>query len=96
MPHIQSAKKRLRQNPRRRVRNQTRKTRVRTAGKAVIKAVQGGDVQAAQAALKEAVSAIDRAAKRNVIHKNSAARKKSRLARAVNQLQQQALSGTTP
>ena len=86
MPHIQSAKKRLRQNPKRRARNQARKTRVRSSTKAVLKAVEGGDAEAAQAALRKAISAIDRAAKRNVIHRNSASRKKSRLTRAVDRL----------
>ena len=86
MAHTKSAKKRLRQDEKRRRRNQARKSRLRSASKSVLKAARGSNLTAAEAALKEAVSAIDRAAQRNVIHKNAAARRKSRLSKAVEAL----------
>lgn len=89
MAHTKSANKRLRQNERRRRRNQARKSRVRSTSRSVLKAAGSGDLPAAEAALKEAVSAIDRAAQRNVIHKNAAARKKARLARILDALRKQ-------
>lgn len=69
MPNTRSAKKRLRQDEKKRVRNQAAKTRIKTETK---KALAGGDVATA-------LSAIDRAAAKGIIHKNTAARKKSRL-----------------
>lgn len=72
MPNLPSAKKRLRQDEKKRLRNKAVKTRIKTETK---KAAEGGD-------LKSAFSAIDRAASKGVIHPNAAARRKSRLARA--------------
>jgi small subunit ribosomal protein S20 len=73
MPNLASAKKRLRQNAQRKLTNQIVKTRVKTETK---KALESGE-------LKTAIAAIDRAAAKGVIHKNAAARRKSRLARKV-------------
>jgi small subunit ribosomal protein S20 len=69
MPNLASAKKRLRQNVKKRLRNQIVKTRVKNTTK---EALGGGD-------LKLALSAIDKASAKGVIHRNAAARKKSRL-----------------
>lgn len=71
MPNLRSAKKRLRQDEKKRLRNSIVKTRVKTETK---KALAGGDG-------KTAFGAIDRAAAKGVIHKNAAARRKSRLAK---------------
>lgn len=71
MPNIRSAKKRLRQNEKKRLRNMAIKTRIKTETK---KALAGGDGVSA-------FGAIDRAAAKGVIHKNAAARRKSRLAK---------------
>ena len=71
MPNTASAKKRLRQNEKKRLRNMAAKSRIRTETK---KALGGGDVSTA-------FSAIDRAAAKGIIHKNAAARRKSRLAK---------------
>ena len=71
MPNLASAKKRLRQDAKKALRNKAAKTRVKTEIK---KALDGGDG-------KTAFGAIDRAAAKGVIHKNAAARKKSRLAK---------------
>jgi small subunit ribosomal protein S20 len=73
MPNTPSAKKRLRQDEKKRVRNQAIKTRVKTETKKVL---AGGEIVTAFAA-------IDRAAAKGVIHKNAAARKKSRLHKKV-------------
>ena len=73
MPNTPSAKKRLRQDEKIRVRNQAIKTRVKTETKKVL---AGGEIVTAFAA-------IDRAAAKGVIHKNAAARKKSRLVKRV-------------
>jgi small subunit ribosomal protein S20 len=73
MPNTASAKKRLRQNEKKQLRNTAAKTRIKTETK---KALSGGDV-------KSAFSVIDRAAAKGIIHKNAAARRKSRLARKV-------------
>lgn len=81
MPRSKSAKKRLRQGERRGLRNQSRKSRTKTAVKRFERALASGEVEAAEAALRAASSEIDRAARRNVFHPNSAARKKSRMAR---------------
>lgn len=71
MPNLASAKKRLRQNPKRRLVNQIVKTRIKNETK---KALETGDATAA-------FNAIDRAGAKGVIHKNAAARRKSRLAK---------------
>ena len=70
MPNLASAKKRLRQNTAKQLRNQVAKTRIRTE----IKKALSGDENVA-------VSVIDRAASKGIIHKNKAARQKSRLAK---------------
>ncbi len=72
MPNLPSAKKRLRQSAKRTLRNQIAKTRIKTETK---KAIAGET--------NLAVSVIDRAAAKGIIHKNAAARKKSRLAKKV-------------
>ena len=70
MPNLPSAKKRLRQDAKRTLRNQAAKTRIKTETK---KAIAGQE--------NLAISVIDRAAAKGIIHKNAAARKKSRLAK---------------
>ncbi len=65
-------------------RNKGYKTRLRNVVKNVEAAVTEGDKEHAEQALKEAVPIIDRVASKGVIHKNTAARKKSRLAKYVN------------
>ena len=72
MPNLPSAKKRLRQSAKRQLRNQAAKTRIKTETK---KALAGQ--------VNLAFSVIGRAAAKGVIHKNAAARRKSRLARRI-------------
>ena len=79
MANIQSAKKRARQGEQRRLHNIALKSRMRTRMKAVLKAVQAGDKDAANAEFKAAVPEIDKAASKGLIQKNRAAKYKSRL-----------------
>lgn len=73
MPNLASAKKRLRQNEKKKLRNQVAKTRIKTE---IRKAVESGSIVGA-------ASVIDRAAAKGIIHKNAAARRKSRLAKKI-------------
>ena len=86
MPNSSQAKKRLRQDEHRRVHNRAISSRMRTEVKKVFAAAEAGDAEAAQAAMPEAVRRIDKCAKRNIIHANNAARKKSQLQRRINEL----------
>ncbi len=79
MANIQSAKKRARQNVRRRLHNAALRSRVRTAVRKVLKAIESGDQQAAQESFKVAIPEIDRMTNKNTIPKSRAARYKSQL-----------------
>jgi len=80
-----SAKKRIRQNAKRRMRNRTHKSAVRTQIKRYSSlAGQPSDVNAVENELRLAQKKIDKLAAKGAIHKNSAARKKSQLARLFN------------
>ena len=86
MAHSLSAKKRVRQNEKRRARNRHRKTVVREDVKTFTAAVTAGDVAKAEEALKTTVIRLDKTAAKGTIHKNAAARKRSRLTRRLNAL----------
>ena len=79
MANSPQARKRARQNDKRRTHNMALRSMMRTQMKKVIKAVESGDKSAANAAFKAAVPVIDRMADKDIIHKNTAARHKSRL-----------------
>ena len=79
MANIESAKKRARQAVKRREHNVALTSKMRTAVKNVLKAVQAGDKAAATARFKAAVPEIDKAANKGLIRKNRAAKTKSRL-----------------
>lgn len=79
MANIQSAKKRARQAEKRRARNMSARSMLRTAVKKVVKALDANDVAAAESALASATPILDRYSSRGLIHKNKAARHKSRL-----------------
>jgi len=81
MAHSKSAKKRIRQNERRRLRNKSQVTALRTQIKKMRQALEARDVQRAQAEYKLTVSALDKAVTKGVIHRNNANRHKARLAR---------------
>lgn len=79
MPHSKQARKRHRQSEERRVANKSARTSMRTAVKRVL---QASSPEAAKQSLPEAMKRVDKAAKKSVIHRNTAARIKSRLARS--------------
>ncbi|HEX7976127.1 MAG TPA: 30S ribosomal protein S20 [Anaerolineales bacterium] len=79
MANIKSQIKRNRQNEQKRVRNRIGRGRARTFVARARVALAGTDATAAKAATLEAISALDRAASKGIIHKNNAARRKSRL-----------------
>jgi len=79
-----SAIKRNRQNAKKQLINQMRRTRVKSLTKEVFAAVEAGDREAAQDALGKAVPVIQRAASRGTFHRNTASRKISRLSKRVN------------
>lgn len=86
MANHPSAAKRARQAERRRIRNRMRKSAMRTAIKKVYAAIEAGDKEAAEAALKKAIPLIDRAGAKGVIHKRQASRRVSRLVARVKSL----------
>jgi small subunit ribosomal protein S20 len=81
-----SAQKRHKQSEERRLRNKTVKSSVRTSAKRVSLAAQKKDTQGAERELQEMIKQIDTAARKGIIKKNAAARKKSRMQRLVNAL----------
>lgn len=87
MPNTKSALKRMRQNEKRRIRNRIIRSRMRTFVKKAREAIAAGDHALAAEAVREAVSQLDRAAQKGVIHRNAAARRKSRLMKRLNALQ---------
>lgn len=84
MANIKSQKKRILTNEKRRVRNKNVKTALKTHIKAFHEAVSGTDPAAAAAALRKAGRELDRAVSKGIVHKKSAANRKSSLARALN------------
>jgi small subunit ribosomal protein S20 len=79
MPNTASAKKRLRQNERRRQLNRALRSRMRTQIRRVREAVAAGDNETAQSEFRMAARRLDQAAAKGLIHKNAAGRSKSRL-----------------
>jgi small subunit ribosomal protein S20 len=83
MPNIASAKKRTRTTAKRTAINHSRKSRIRSATRKVEEAIAGGDKAAAAAALKIAEPEIMRGVSKGVLHKNTGARKVSRLTKRI-------------
>ena len=90
MPNIASAKKRLRQNVATRERNRASRSFVRNRCKNVVKAVMAGSVEDADKLFRDAVKALDQASSKRIVHKNAAARKKSRLSAMIRKLKENA------
>ena len=86
MPHHKSAEKRLRQTEKRTTVNRARLSRVRTFVKKVETAIDSGDKAAAETALQAAQPELHRATTKGVMHRNTVARKLSRLAARINAL----------
>ncbi|TCJ15367.1 30S ribosomal protein S20 [Parasulfuritortus cantonensis] len=83
MANTVQARKRARQNDVQRERNMAQRSEYRTAVKKVRKAILAGDKSAAQAALQISMSTMDSIADKKIVHKNKAARQKSRLSAAI-------------
>jgi small subunit ribosomal protein S20 len=86
VPNTASAKKRVRQSASRRARNRWRSSTVKDAIKAFQTAAQGGDTAAAETALRTVSKLVDRFATKSTMHRNTAARRKSRLAKRLNKM----------
>ncbi len=86
MPNHTATSKSLRKNAKREAQNVQQKSRLRTLVKKVKVSVKSKNVDEAQANLKAAISALDTAAKKHVIHPNNAARHKSQLMKQVDAL----------
>ncbi len=86
MANIKSAKKRILVNRTKAERNKSIKSSTKTAIKKVLAAVESGDKAAAETELRAATKTIEMAASKGIYHKNNAARKVSRLSKAVNQM----------
>lgn len=86
MAHSLSAKKRIRQDARRRLINRSRKSRIKTLTKQFEAALAAGNVEAAGEQLRLVGKKLDKTAATGTIHKKTAARKKSRLAGKLNSL----------
>jgi small subunit ribosomal protein S20 len=86
MANTKSAEKRARQSLKRRAANRAHTSKLRTAVKQLRSAVSTGDAEQAQALLAKTISAVDATAQKRVIHRNAAARTKSRLTKAVQAL----------
>lgn len=88
MPNSNSAKKRLRQNVARRLRNRSVKADLKTQIRKVRDAVEGNELDKAEAEYRVAAKKLDRAGAHSVIHKNAASRKKSRLQHLIKKAKQ--------
>ena len=82
MANTKSAEKRIRSNERKRLRNQMYRSRVKTMIRKAEQSIFGG--QPSDEAIREAISTLDKAAVKGIIHKNNAARRKSRLMKKLN------------
>jgi len=85
MPNTRSAMKQMRASERKRRRNKPIRSRAKTEVKKAHLFIVAGDLDAAQVQAREAIQALDRAASKGVIHRNNAARRKSRLMKRLNQ-----------
>lgn len=96
MPNIKSAEKRVRVSERKRLRNKPVRTLCKTNITKAERFIFLGDLAAAQEAVMVAVTSLDKAAEKGIIHPNNAARRKSRLMKKFNQLQEQAPAEAKP
>ena len=88
MANTQSAKKQIRNSYRKWLRNRYVKGQMRGAVRMVRQAIETGDYSEATNMMPQAASQLDKAARKNIIHPNTAARLKSRLMRQINALQE--------
>jgi small subunit ribosomal protein S20 len=84
MPHNNSARKRMRKNEARRLRNKDRLSELKTVRKKLVRALHDNEHASVDGLYKAMAQSLDKAAAKKVIHKNAAARTRSRLARKIN------------
>jgi small subunit ribosomal protein S20 len=89
LANTQSAIKRIRQNEKRRLRNRYFVGRARTYVRKARQAIENGEVADARQSTLEAISALDKAAEKGIIHKNNASRRKSRLMKKLAELEKE-------
>ncbi len=92
MPVTKSAQKQVRVSERKRLRNKSILSECKTAVTKAEKLIFSGELEAAQKAVVEAVTSLDKAAEKGIIHPNNAARRKSRLVKKLNEAQASASS----
>jgi small subunit ribosomal protein S20 len=85
LANTKSALKRMRSSEKRRLRNRRVRSETRTYIKRARAQIEAGELEEAQKSVAQAVRALDKAAEKGILHKNSAARRKSRLMRKLNQ-----------
>jgi small subunit ribosomal protein S20 len=90
LANLQSAKKRIRQNIKRRERNRRYRSAARTYIRRSRELIADGSLEEAEEVVRLAVSTLDKAARKGVIHPNNAARRKSRIMTQLNEAKQQA------
>ena len=83
MANTQSAKKRIRQNIKRREHNRQFRTAARTYIKKTRQLIEDGNIEEAEVVMRQAVSTLDKAARKGIIHKGNASRRKSRIMSAL-------------
>ena len=86
MAHSLSARKRVRQNEKNRARNRWRKSRIKEQVKQFLRAVHDGDADRATEEYRKTTKTLDKIAATGTIHKNTAARRKSRLAKRLHRV----------
>ena len=92
MPNTKSAKKQVRVSQKRKLRNQSIRSQNKTAIKKAEELIFSGKVKEAEEEVKKAVSSLDKAAGKGILHANNADRRKSRLAKKLNQAKAKAAS----
>lgn len=96
MPVSKSAEKVMRSSERKRLRNKSLETLCKTNVAKAERLILSGDLDTAKKAVATAVTTLDRAAERGIIHPNNAARRKSRLVKKFSQVQESSSKSTTP
>jgi small subunit ribosomal protein S20 len=86
MPNVKSAKKRMRTNEKRRIRNRRNLSAMRTTLRAAQEAIEAGNLEEAEEKTRKAIQLVGRCAKKGVIHRNKASRQESRLMKRLNAL----------
>ncbi len=87
MPNLKSSKKDVRRIKKRRERNSQQKSAIRTYAKNILKAIKANNKEEAQTLYNHFASLVDKAAKKNLIHKKNADRKKSRMSKKIAAIQ---------